>query len=59
MLPCKYVLFLYFYICIKISLDKQVGAGDIAWFVEVLPSVRETLGFVPVLSKLDMVVLVC
>lgn len=27
MLPCKYVLFLYFYICIKISLDKQVGAG--------------------------------
>lgn len=54
MLPCKYVLFLYFYTCIKISLDKQVGAGDIAWFVEVLPSVRETLGLVPALSTLDM-----
>lgn len=54
MLPCKYVLFLYFYVFIKISLDKQVGIGAIAWFVELLPSVRETLGLVPALSKLDM-----
>lgn len=58
MLPHKYVLFLCFYVCIQTGLDEPIGAGDTAWFVEMLPNIREMLGLVPALHKLDVVVLV-